>query len=132
MSALVLSSEPRTARDQDDGYLTAREIGELKLDADLVVLSACDTGLGRLVRGEGVVGLAHSFLSAGARGLVMSLWPVSDDATVKLMTMFYKELERAGSPAVALARVKRAFMRGDAGAAFKDPVFWAPFVYYGR
>jgi CHAT domain-containing protein/WD40 repeat protein len=132
LSALVLS---QVAGDQSgqDGYLLMDEIAGLKLQADFVALSACETGLGKIYGGEGVVGLTQAFLIAGANGLSVSLWQVADESTARFMLEVYK-LQRAGThdwPA-AISAVKRRFAKGDFGAAWKDPHYWAPFVYYGR
>ena len=86
-----------------DGFLRANEIYNLSLPAELVVLSACQTGLGREVRGEGLVGLTRGFMYAGAARVVVSLWSVSDRATSELMARFYEKMLRGGQrPAAAL------------------------------
>ena len=130
-----------------DGLLTAKEIvGECDLDADLVTLSACETGLGREMVGEGYVGFAHAFLQAGARSLVVSLWKVDDRATALLMQRFYENRsgyftdERDGrvaeplSKAEALAEAK-AWLRAyadDAGhSPYEHPYYWSAFVLIG-
>lgn len=86
-SAVVLTLDP-----EDDGFLDVNEISELDLDCDLVVLSACQTGRGQLLSGEGIVGLSRAFLYAGARSVVVSLWSVSDISTGHLMKTFYQHL----------------------------------------
>ncbi len=132
LSALVLSQVAGDSSGQD-GYLLMDEIAQLKLQADFVALSACETGLGKIYGGEGVVGLTQAFLIAGASGLSVSLWQVADESTARFMLEVYR-LQRAGShdwPA-AITAVKRRFAKGDFGAAWKDPHYWAPFVYYGR
>jgi len=103
-----------------DGFLTAREIRTLSLTADLVVLSACETGAGRIVGGQGVLGLARAFLDAGATGVVASLWRVDDAATAAFMERFYRHLAADVSPAASLARAKR-----------EDPVAGRGFVFFG-
>ncbi|MNS28138.1 Regulatory protein AfsR [compost metagenome] len=131
LSALVLS-QTATQPGGEDGYLRADEVARLPLRADFVNLSACETGLGKLYGGEGVVGLAQSFLVAGANGLSMSLWSVADDSTATFMTELYKTAakDRVGH-AEAAARVKRRFIKGEFGEAYKHPYYWAPFVHYG-
>lgn len=132
LSALVLSQFAQE-RDGQDGYLLMNEIAQLKLQADFVDLSACETGLGKIYGGEGVVGLTQAFLVAGANGLSVSLWQVADESTARFMQELYK-LRQAGThdwPS-AISAVKRRFVKGDFGAAWKDPHYWAPFVYYGR
>jgi CHAT domain-containing protein/Tfp pilus assembly protein PilF len=132
LSALVLS-QSREGTQREDGYLTMREISKLRIDADQVVLSACDTGLGKLYAGEGVVGLTQAFFVAGARTVVVSLWSVSDDSTAELMLYTYKTMQnKKKSFAVAMAEAKRRFIDGSAGDAdLKRPYHWAPFVHYG-
>jgi len=127
LSALVLSlGESEGA---EDGYLTMREIAGLKLNADFVNLSACETGMGRILGGEGVVGLSEAFLNAGANSLSVSLWQVSDEGTQKFMTELYRAVKERGlSYARAMTEVKRSFLRSG---PFKEPFYWAPFVYYG-
>lgn len=117
--ALLLASE------MGDGLLTAREIATLKLRADLVVLSACETGSGRIT-GDGVVGLARAFLGAGARGVVVSLWQVGDEATAPLMDDFYGFLAQGEDPAKALRASMLAARRRN-----PDPRTWAAFTFIG-
>jgi CHAT domain-containing protein/Tfp pilus assembly protein PilF len=132
LSALVLS-QSRDATQREDGYLTMREIARLRIDADQVVLSACNTGLGKLYAGEGVVGLTQAFFLAGARAVLVSLWSVSDDSTAELMLRTYKGMQsEKKSFAVAMAEAKRAFIHGSSGDPdLKRPYHWAPFVHYG-
>ena len=120
------------ARDPDgagDGYLYTLEIMALPLDTELVVLSACDTGRGKLERGEGTIGLTRAFLAAGARRVVSSLWPVADASTGRLMARFYEELlRRERSVAEALNRARAALWSERETA---HPYYWAPFVLMG-
>jgi CHAT domain-containing protein len=109
----------------EDGWLTAAEIAELDLQADLVVLSACDTGRGRIT-GDGVVGLTRAFLSAGADTVIVSLWQVPDDATAALMVAFYEALAETGDKAAALQQAMVATR-----AQFPDPRNWSAFVLVG-
>lgn len=115
-----------------DGVLRAWEIIEsLRLDTDRVVLSACDTGLGREVRGEGIVGLVRAFHFSGAPTVVSTLWGVSDLGTSRLMERFYRHL-RAGAPALASLRKAQAeLLRGEAGAEWTHPFYWAAFQVSG-
>ncbi len=134
LSALVLSqdgaSDSLAAR---DGYLTMGEIADLRLKADVAVLSACRTGLGRIVDGEGVVSLSHAFLRAGANATLVSQWRVSDWSTQQFMTAVYRRARAEETSFVeAVTQVKRAFIDGQFGARNTDPLRWAPFVYYGR
>ena len=111
-----------------DGYVTAGEWPAYDLQSDLIVLSACDTGVGRVVQGEGVMGLPYALYVAGNRNTLLSLWPVVDESTTRFMVAFFTRL-KAGMPQVkALAETKREFAR-DAKVGL--PLFWAPFVLYG-
>lgn len=114
----------------DDGFLQAREIFGLKLNADVVTLSACQSGFGRLLAGEGVVGLSRAFFYAGAQGLVVSLWNVNDAATAELMKAFYAGMKEGLGGAEALRRAKASMARGT-NRAWRHPYFWAPFVFVG-
>ncbi|MDA0267721.1 MAG: CHAT domain-containing protein [Cyanobacteria bacterium] len=109
-----------------DGFLTAREITHLSLTAQLVVLSACDTGLGE-VTGDGVVGLSRSLLAAGADSTVVSLWAVPDAPTADLMVAFYQGLQRGENKAVALRQAMLQTM-----AVYPNPLAWAAFVLVGN
>lgn len=129
LSALVLGREPPGSA--QDGYLAMREIAALRLGGGLVTLSACQTGLGRVFRGEGVVGLAQAFLHAGAGGLAVTLWSVSDASAPAFMSRVYGALGKGASFADAFAEARRAFIRGEAGERFARPSHWAPFVVHG-
>lgn len=104
-------------------------VRNLNLNAELVTLSACETGLGRRVRGEGIIGLPHAFLAAGARGVLVSLWRISDRSAADFMERFYRELQVGGPPAEALLHVRRALIEEGAGVA--HPSRWAAFVLVG-
>jgi tetratricopeptide (TPR) repeat protein/CHAT domain-containing protein len=128
LSAVVLSLS-KSDTGQEDGFLNAGEILDLELGSDFVNLSACETGLGRLVQGEGVVGLTQSFLVAGTKGISVSLWQVSDVSTAEFMTGLYKEARRDGDYVRAMNEMKRRFIEDP---RLHAPFYWAPFVYYGR
>lgn len=114
----------------EDGYLTMREVFDLKLNADLVVLSACKSGLGQRIRGEGVNGLSRSFLGAGAASVLVSLWNVSDRSTSDFMTSFYREMETAKlSKAAALKAARRKMILGQ---KYSHPYYWSPFILIGK
>jgi CHAT domain-containing protein/tetratricopeptide (TPR) repeat protein len=128
LSGIVLSATDERGRPHPD-FLRSFEISDLRLPADLVVLSACRTGLGRELRGEGLLGLTQSFFEAGATRLVVSLWDVDDRATSVLMALFYRELLGAGRPpAEALRRAQLALREDPQWAA---PYYWAGFELQG-
>jgi CHAT domain-containing protein/tetratricopeptide (TPR) repeat protein len=132
LSALVLSQFP-DGKTAEDGYLRMGEIARLKIEADFVNLSACQTGLGKIYGGEGVVGLPQAVLVAGANGLSVSLWQVADRSTALFMTALYERVQKEGiGYDTAMTLVKRDFLSGRFGEVFKAPYFWAPFVYYGK
>ncbi|MBF0138116.1 MAG: CHAT domain-containing protein [Magnetococcales bacterium] len=151
--ALVMAEEPA-----EDGFLTTEETLKLKLNADMTVLSACNTGSGEYVTGEGVLGMSRAFLVAGSRSVVVSLWPVASRETVALMTRFYGYLlQKQLLPAEALRRAKldlyvggnvsgmeqeqRGFVRVEPGekpagptaslSPTRHPYYWAPFILIG-
>jgi CHAT domain-containing protein/tetratricopeptide (TPR) repeat protein len=113
-----------------DGFLRTDEVFNLKLGSPLVMLSACETGLGKEKRGEGVMGLARAFMYAGAPAVGVSLWSVADKSTADLMTDFYKNLlTGAGKSPAAAMRTARLDM--IAGKRYSAPFYWAPFVLVG-
>ncbi|MBL8700996.1 MAG: CHAT domain-containing protein [Alphaproteobacteria bacterium] len=132
--ALVLTP-PASAMPLDDGLLTASEIARLKLDADLVVLSACNTAAPDGVYDTaGLSGLARAFLFAGTRSLLVSHWTVASDAAAELTTRMFAELIRdpAIGAAEALRRSEMAMLHDDRHAHFAHPAFWSPFIVVGR
>jgi CHAT domain-containing protein len=113
----------------DDGILTALEASGLNLwGTKLVVLSACDTGVGEVRNGEGVYGLRRAFVLAGAESLVMSLWPASDYATRRLMNGYYENLKKGMGRGVALRQVQLDMLRRDGQL---HPFYWANFIQSG-
>ena len=114
----------------EDGILRMSEIFNLKIDADLVVLSACQTGLGKLVKGEGIVGLTRAFMYAGTPRVAVSLWEVNDLATAEFMQRFYQHIKAGQLTADALRAAKLAMIHSDT-SAYRHPYFWAPFVLVG-
>jgi CHAT domain-containing protein/predicted negative regulator of RcsB-dependent stress response len=117
-------------REGEDGFLRTDEVFNLRLGSPLVMLSACETGLGKEKRGEGVIGLTRAFMYAGAPTVGVSLWSVADKSTADLMTDFYKNLFAKGgnSPAAAM---RTARLNMIAGKRFSAPFYWAPFVLVG-
>ncbi|HBB94025.1 MAG TPA: hypothetical protein DC054_01425 [Blastocatellia bacterium] len=126
-SGIVLS---RVAQSNEDGTLQMNEVVRLKLGAEVVTLSACRTGLGKVMNGEGVIGLTRAFQYAGAKDVVVSLWNVNDVATSELMKAFYQNLTRGLRKDEALRQAKLQFLHGARGT-WKHPYFWAPFVLNG-
>jgi CHAT domain-containing protein len=137
--ALVLSRNEGHGG-KDSGLLQFADILELKLDADLVVLSACETGLGQLRDGEGIVGITRAFFYAGASAAVVSLWKVQDQSTSVFMERFYRNLKQGKSKAEALREAKIKTMtttiddfKAIAGRqSLASPFFWAPFILVGN
>jgi CHAT domain-containing protein len=114
------------ASDRDDGLLTAAEILNLKLNASLVVLSACNTG-GGSITGDGIIGLSRTLIGAGSESVIVSLWQVDDRATAQLMPEFYQILAQRGDRAVALRQAMLATMQ-----QYPDPKDWAAFTLIGE
>lgn len=116
---------------QDDGNLFSGEIFNLQLNAKLAVLSACQTGLGKLSKGEGVIGLSRALTYAGAKSIVVSFWSVADESTAELMTAFYKTLlqNKDDNFAKALREAKIQLIKSE---KFSAPYYWAPFVLIGN
>jgi len=128
-SALALTIRESPKEGEDNGLLQAWEIFEsVRLDADLVTLSACETGLGKEMGGEGLVGLTRAFQYAGARTVVPSLWSVGDESTAQLMKTFYERL-RAGVSKDEALREAQLTLLGDPRTA--NPFHWAAFEVIG-
>jgi CHAT domain-containing protein len=120
-NALITSPAPG-----QPSRLSLYELTQMKLGAQLVVLSACETGLGELRRGDEITSLTRMFLQAGADTVVASLWNVSDRTTAQLMKSFYQRLNAGQSPAVALRTAALGVRK-----RFPRPYYWAPFVLTG-
>jgi CHAT domain-containing protein len=131
--ALILTP-PAQASEEDDGLLTASEVAQLKLDADWVVLSACNTaaGVSDTPGAEALSGLARAFFYAGGRALLVSHWAVESEATVRLVTRAFDELKR--EPGIGRAEAMRRSMLAltAAGGRNAHPATWAPFVVVGE
>jgi CHAT domain-containing protein/Tfp pilus assembly protein PilF len=129
LSGIVLSLVDESGRAQD-GFLRLHEIYNLRLNADLVVLSACQTALGKEVRGEGLIGLTRGFMYAGAPRVVASLWRVDDRATAELMRRFYQGMLKEGlRPAAALRAAQVSMLKEK---RWSDPHYWAAFTLQGE
>jgi CHAT domain-containing protein/Tfp pilus assembly protein PilF len=129
LSGVVLSTMDGQARERN-GFLRMPDIFNLNLPADLVVLSACNTALGKDVRGEGLIGLVRGFMYAGAARVVASLWAVDDESTAELMKSFYEKMLKEGmSPAAALRGAQMGMCKHNRWSA---PYYWAGFVLQGE
>ena len=130
LSGIVLSLV-NEAGQQQDGFLRLQDIYNLKLSAELVALSACQTGLGKEVKGEGLVGLTRGFMYAGAPRIVASLWKVDDRATSELMKRFYQGMlgPEALRPAGALRQAQLSIWKQK---QWREPYYWAAFVLHGE
>ncbi|MBI4470349.1 MAG: CHAT domain-containing protein, partial [Acidobacteria bacterium] len=126
---------------ESDGLLTVREVFQLDLHADLVVLSACNTGLGR-INGDGVIGLSRAFIYAGTPSVMVSLWRLADRVAKDQMEQFHRRLIQSGGDKAAalrgaqlnvLRRLRRGQLRTRSGAPLSEhPLFWAPFILIGE
>ena len=113
-----------------NGFLRLTDIFNLKLAANLVVLSACQTGMGQNIRGEGIVGLTRGFMYAGAQRVLVSLWSVDDEGTSMLMQKFYqKMLQEKLTPATALRAAQVEMLQQD---KWNSPYYWAAFTLQGE
>jgi CHAT domain-containing protein len=129
LSGLVLSLVDKQGRPQE-GFLRLHDIFNLRLSAELVVLSACQTGLGKEVKGEGLVGLTRGFMYAGAARVVASLWRVDDAATAELMKRFYRRMLQDGMrPAAALRAAQIEMWKKP---QWQSPFYWGAFALQGE
>jgi CHAT domain-containing protein len=116
----------------NDGFLRTDEIFNLRMNPALVMLSACETGLGKEKRGEGVIGLTRAFMYAGAPTVGVTLWSVADKSTADLMTDFYKRFLGAGAGAAAPTAMRNAQLSMISAKKYSAPFYWAPFVLVGE
>ncbi|MCH9650744.1 MAG: CHAT domain-containing protein [Deltaproteobacteria bacterium] len=131
-SALILSIPEGPAEGRANGLLQAWEIFEkLRIEAEIVVLSACESGLGKEVLGEGLISLNRAFHFAGARSVLASLWQVADGATAELMARFYHHLRAGRSKDEALRAAQLELIQGKSGVEFVAPYYWAAFQLSG-
>jgi CHAT domain-containing protein len=126
--ALIFSLPNPDDPQTDEGFLTMSEIFGLRMNADMVVLSACKTALGEEVPGEGLIGLTRAFMYAGTPSVVASLWSVADESTAQLMTSYYKYLKQGMDKAEALTLAKRKLRE----EGYYNPFFWSPFILVGE
>jgi CHAT domain-containing protein len=127
-SKLVFTITPEPAN--EDGFLNTYELFNLEMQGELAVLSACNTGTGKLERGEGIISLARGFFYAGIPSVVMTLWEVEDHSSAELMGLFYKYLQKGLPKDVALQSAKIEYL-DKAGKLQSHPYFWAGFVNIG-
>jgi CHAT domain-containing protein len=120
-SALVLA----------DDFLTMADVFALKLNAKMVALSACNTGGGKQVRGEGIMGLTRAFMYAGTPTIAVTLWSVESLSAKELDIGLFEALKSGQPPVQALRAIKLRMLRGDKGATYQHPYYWAPFVLFG-
>ena len=129
LSSLVFSEDTTVT---EDNFLRAYEIAQLDLNADLVVLSACETGYGQFQQGEGIMSLAHSFTYAGASSVLMSLWQVNDFSTGVIMKGFYTNMAKGMPKDKALQKAKLMYLQEATTDLTQHPAFWAAFVQQGN
>jgi CHAT domain-containing protein len=129
LSGLVLSLVNERGESQD-GFLRAHEIFNLKLSPEVAVLSACQTGMGNNIRGEGLVSLTRGFMYAGAPRVIVSLWGVSDLGTTELMVRFYHGMLKEGMRPAAALRAAQVSLIND--KRWASPYYWAPFTVHGE
>jgi CHAT domain-containing protein len=125
-AALILLSDPKAG---EDGFLQANEVLDLRLKADLVLLSACDTAVGKLLGEDGIANLAGSFLATGTQTVVSTLWEADDAFASTLIRKFYAYLGRGQSASIAMANAKREIIRTFGKQAV--PWLWAPYIVEG-
>lgn len=127
-SALAFTENGDTT---EDNFLQAYEISHMQLNADLVVLSACETGFGKYQQGEGVMSLARSFMFAGVPSLLVSLWQVNDQSTAAIMKLYYQQLAKGINKVKALQKAKLNYLK-EAENFAQHPAFWAAFIQIGN
>jgi CHAT domain-containing protein/Flp pilus assembly protein TadD len=128
LSQIFLNPDPQN---KEDGDLFAGEIYNLEFDANLVALSACETALGKVAKGEGIIGLSRALLYAGARNLALSLWTVSDQSTAELMTDFYTNILQTTDNQHFAVPMRQAKLKMIQKPEYAAPYFWAPFILIG-
>ncbi|MFN2126607.1 MAG: CHAT domain-containing protein, partial [Anaerolineales bacterium] len=130
LSGILLAQDSTLS---EDGILYSGEIYNLKLDADLTVLSACETGLGEIKEGEGLIGLARALLFAGSKNIIVSLWKVADKSTSDLMIGFYENLLEAKQEKQEFSQaLRQAKLTMIEEGKFAHPFYWSPFILIGK
>lgn len=129
LSGLLLTQDEN---DKEDGILYAGEIYNLQLESDLVVLSACETGIGKIERGEGIIGLTRALLYAGTKNIIVSLWKVADKSTADLMIDFYHTLLKGNYQVPFSTCLREAKLKMIAEGKFAHPYYWSPFILIGK
>jgi len=131
LSGIAFFNSPSLQADEreDSTILYAGEVYNLELNADLVVLSSCESGIGKLIKGEGMIALTRGFLYAGARNVMVSLWKVSDQSATDLMPEFYRRVLEGESYSAALRSAKLGLLKKNKNAS---PAMWGCFILYGR
>jgi len=128
LSSLAFSEDSDSL---ENNFLQAYEISKLKLNTDLVILSACETGFGKFEKGNGIASLARAFMYAGASSLIVTLWQVNDIASSEIMKRIYQNLAKGQNKAEALRQAKLDFIKSAAGTA-SHPAYWSPFILIGN
>ncbi len=130
LSGIIFSLFDENGKEQD-GFLRMSDVFNLRFPADLVVLSGCRTGLGKEIKGEGLIGLTRAFMYAGAKRVAVSLWDVNDEATSELMTNFYREMlgKSKLSPSAALRSAQIEMLKSN---RWKNPYYWSTFILQGE
>jgi len=127
LSGLILAQD---SSDNEDNILFLDEILNLNLNSNLVMLSACETGLGKIYKGEGIIGLSRALIYSGAQNIGVSLWQVSDESTRELMTQFYKNIVDNNSNDFG-EPLRNAKLKLIETKAFSHPFYWSPFILIG-
>jgi CHAT domain-containing protein len=129
LSGLLLAPD---TTNKEDGILYSGELFNLKLNADLVVLSACETGLGKIQKGEGIIGLTRALLYAGAKNIIVSLWQVADASTSELMVNFYKNTLENKNSLTYSGALRNAKLTMISQGKYSHPLYWSPFILIGK
>ncbi|MFP4042052.1 MAG: CHAT domain-containing protein [Bacteroidales bacterium] len=128
MFSKMAFTQPKNS--EEDGFLNTYEIYNLNLNSRMTILSSCNTGVGKLSRGEGVMSLARGFKYAGCPSIIMTLWPVEDNSSIKLMEYFYEEIKKGENKEEALRKAKLRFLN-NADMLHAHPYFWSGYILIG-